>query len=165
MQEILFETKLIDSTNYRKLKWARYSLYYLLLIIGSVLVEPRGRFQRHMSLQERLDLDLGNVVGVLLIIGVITVAIYYYSIQFEKKGEVRFSNNSIQIINQFDNLLLTFDEIEDLKIVRGATYHYEYRDDNYLHEANNWVSFTCDKKRHEYEFIIDSLEKIKNLKP
>jgi hypothetical protein len=112
-----------------------------------------------MSLQERLGLDIGNVIGLLLIVVTIAGIIYFHSIQFEEKGEIRFSDKGIQVFNQSHNFLIKFEEIENLKIERGATYHYEYKRDNYLHKANNWVSFMHDEKPHKYEFIIDSSQK------
>ncbi len=161
ISEILFEATLIDSTNYKKLKWIRYSFYFVLLFIGGLLVEPRTQFQRNMSLQERLNLDFGNIVGLFLIIGTIAIIVYFYSIKFEEKGRISFFRNNIQIKDQFDTFLLKFNEIEDVLIKRGSTYHYEYQRDNYLFKANNWISFKYDKSIYKYEFIIDSAEKNK----
>lgn len=160
--EKLFDTKLIDSTNYRKLKGIRYSLYVLLMIIAAFLIEPQTLFKRHMSLQERMSLDFWLIIGVLLAVGAIAGIIYFYSIQFEEKGRLRIFTNGIEISKQqISDLSVDYQEMEGLKIERGATYHYEYQRDNYLHKANNWVSFEHKGKRHKHEFIIDSAVKNK----
>lgn len=157
--EVIFDTKLIDSSNYKKLKWVRYTLYIVLLSIGSVLVEPKTQFGLEISLQERLDLDLGNIVGILLIIGVLTASIYFYSTSYKEKGQISFFRDRILIVQELDKISLHYNDIKDLEIRRGATYHYEYQRDNYIHQANNWLSFNHNTCAYKYEFIIDSAAK------
>ena len=154
-----FKTLLIDSSNYRNFKNIRYALYFAMIIIGAFIMQPRTQFATHPSISEKMGWNSSDIIGVLLIIGTIAFVIYSYSKTYKIEGQLTILEDKVKIENKHGIFDYRFNEMNKLEINRGATYHYEYQSDNYLHEANNWLSFHYNGETHQYEFIIDSMEK------
>lgn len=115
-------------------------------------------YQRLPSIVERLQIDLGFFLMTSLIVILIAVGLYLFSTRHEEIGELTLSTNQIQI--KVDDTLQTYSisNVTDLKIERGATFHYAYKERNYLQRADNWISFVASGQVHQYEFLLESIE-------
>lgn len=160
-KSFIFESSIISSAKYLSLKRVRYILYSIILILIWSIIRPRTMYKEYDSLAEIMGWDISFIFGLICVSIVVAFGLYYYSIQYPIFGNLCFSEKMIIINIGDEHHCYPYGEIEDLKIERGATYHYEYKKDNYLFEADNWISFLYHGKVHKCEFIIDSAKKNK----
>lgn len=159
MSNLLFETKIIDSKNFRKLKPFRTILYILLIFIGFLLVKPRKVTGNNQSLSDMLNLDYSIVLSSFLFFGLMAIILHYYSEKYKKIGNLVINEENIILKTSNDTFIYSLNELKNLSISRGSTFHYEYKEDNYLIKFDNWVSFDFNGELKKIEFSIDSITK------
>lgn len=154
-----FEFVIIDGSRYRLLKKYRYLLYFLLLFLAFLIYKPRHYYnsdKKPFSASEKLGLNVDLLWFLFIFCGLITIIFYLYSKKFKCLGKLNIQENQIHLdINeQHQSILLS--DIINLTIIRGATWHYAYQEDNYLVKINNWMEIQTNDNIYKYEFLIHS---------
>jgi len=153
----LFSAVLINADRYRKLKAVRYVMYFILLFYYGISISPRmANSSRYPSLLQRLSINSEVYYGILIILVLATIILYFYSTRHEELGQFNIGLQQIEIETNGKKEVFPFEELSKLRIERGATYHYSHKKRNYLKKHNNWISFECKGTPIRYEFLIDS---------
>lgn len=139
-EDICFESSLVDGSLYRRLKHVRYTFYFLIILLVP-FVYVAGGMRAKPSMAERLGWDPGFIIFLLAAVGISALLLYAYSTRYRILGTFTITSKGIEIEGRRITGNYPFTEIQNLLIERGATYHYADNRDNYLHEADNWISF------------------------
>ena len=163
--KLLFETKIIDSNIFRKLQPLRYCIYFVLIFIAFLLVRSTRRYhypyrsrEVYPNLANMLNLNENIIFIVFLALGILAVALHFYSKKYKHLGNLLIMDNEFIFKRNKSIEVFKFKDLSDIKITRGATFHYEYKDDNYLVKFDNWLSFQ-NNGEFKIEFLIDSVDK------
>ena len=154
--QTLFTTDIIDNSRFRKLKPHRYALYFTVILIAGIGIQPRTMTNVHPSVLDRLDVPYPYYFIILVLFGLTALIFHWYSRQYVYLGKLILKSDKIQIGIDSTWKIIDFADISDLEIRRGATYHYQYKEDNYLTKCNNWISFSHKDEEVKHEFLIDS---------
>ena len=153
---MLFTADIIDGTKFRRLKKYRYALYFVLIFMYGVLVRPRTMTGIYPGLRERFGIDSGSYLILFLLMGLLTLALVYFSNRVKVLGRIVITATSIQIKRGGITEGYFFTDISDWVIERGATYHYEYQKRNSIIQVDNWIHFKTGGKVEKFEFKIES---------
>ena len=162
---MLFIFTIIDGKNFRKIQPFRYGLYYILIALFFIINQPKERYRNpkdYNSFAQLLGINTMLIWMLIVIIGLLTLLLHLYSKNYRHWGKIEISNSHIKIIQDSENRIFNLKNISDLVIERGSTWHYNYKEDNYLIEIDNWIKFTVNNENIEIEFAIMTMQENSN---
>ena len=138
----MFTAELIKSDNYQRAKnllpWVGGACF----MIGIILDNVNPQFY------------------VLVLVSWFMYFVYLYIYDKHRViGTVTIEPHGISVRSKDEFDVFKFSEIDQIEIVRGSRYHYDYQNANERTETKNYVSFYNQNSRLKYEFKIDSKEK------
>ena len=152
--QLLFKSKLIDASVFRKYRSLRYFLYGL-SIVSLALFKSVKADSEDVLIYVYLGLHTTTYLVLLFLIIGLTVFIHFYSKRIKELGIIKIYSTKITL--QSDNSKeYFFKDFSSLEIIRGATYHYEYQEDNVIVKFNNFIRLKNSNNSFEYEFKINS---------
>lgn len=156
MNNTIFEASIVSAARYRRLRKYRYGLYMTLLFYISAMLNPPTRTGKTTNFIQAFNVDLRWYFFILVILVVITLALYYYSTRHEILGELKIYPSTLQVVQNGEIEFYPFKELQKVTIERGSTYHYEYRERNYIINTDNWIHFTYNGQERKVEFQLNS---------
>lgn len=149
----LFETELIDGSQFRKFRKISGYLFVLFFILslGFVLFGIFFPEDQIDNIQHPFAIFTYSLL-------VIAIVFYIYSIKKNHQGKIKVFDDRIEIQNNSSHIYY-YNQITDFEIQRGSTYHYSHQIDNDLIKVNNYIRFNIEEESKEFEFLIDSKKK------
>jgi len=157
MNKNIFKASIVSAARYRRLRKYRYGLYMTLLFYVSAIITPPTRTGKTANFIQTFNVDLEWYFSILAVLVVITFALYYYSTRHEILGELKVYLSTLQITKNGEVEFYPFKDLRNIVIERGSTYHYEYRERNYIIKTDNWIHFIHNGQQRKIEFKLDSI--------
>jgi hypothetical protein len=153
---------IIDSTLYKKLRPYRYLLYFISLFLIATLIKPRpNRYsvatKNYPSIVELLELNTNLISCLLLLILISSFLLYKYSANHKRLGFLKLDTSFITVnYNNNPEIIFEIEKLDNIKISRGATIHYAYKEFTPPETNDNWIYISCNNSNYAYEFMIDN---------
>lgn len=148
MGEIEFHTKLIQSKT-KKLSnsfISIISIFIFLVLTVVVLNLQDGKHKVFLDILRWFILFIGYLIH------------HYWNYSYKVIGNLSCNNLGVEISDEKGSKLIAWDEISNLALSRGSTYHYFYQIANSFKANSNFIQFSAHGQNYQFEFLIDSKE-------
>jgi len=138
---VVFQTDIIHNPRFQRFKKIRGVLFVLLMIYGTpAFFMGGGGSSKRASFREDLmeHPELQFYIASLILLGGLFGLIHFFSWRMKKVGRLSIDEKGIQVVEEDRERYFTFDQVVNVSIERGSTFHHDhYQTKSY--SGNNWI--------------------------
>lgn len=163
-----FKFNIVDGQNLNKYKTIKYINYYFIILL-IYLLNPLKRSKFNNNSNYKFPFNVATWVGLnikfliflLIIAALLAFYLHFKSEEFKIIGNFTFDGYDFKINNGKKNDSIALNQINNISILRGATWHLNHHKNHYLIKTDNWIELNYNLgEKIKFEFSIES--KIQN---